>query len=98
MSPDEEGGILHIGIRWKRLAGRRIHSWTNPRRYFPRSNPAIQDEVESLTAISVDVPRSALCQYVVELIRPLALAFGPDTVISQQAIEEICHETFARRY
>jgi hypothetical protein len=82
MRPGEKDGALHIVFKWKGLANRRIEGWANPRRYFPSSNLANQDEVESKTVIPLNAPKSSLCQYVLELVRPLVLIFGPSIVIS----------------
>jgi hypothetical protein len=93
-----EETALAFAFKWTKLKGRKISSWA--RSNFGRSIPSIysayQDEVITFANVPLDMPLSAISQYVNQTVKPLFEIFGGFT-LSEDSIEGITRKLIERR-
>lgn len=87
---------LSFGFRWTKLHGRKLVSWADRFDSFYPRGPARQDEVMTYVDVPLDVPLSALPEYVEKVIQPLYQVFDA-FVLSKTAIEKRVRDTLERR-
>ncbi|AAR23229.1 gp78 [Burkholderia pseudomallei] len=91
----DERAKLEFMFRWKGLKDRVLTSWANPARYItPRT--AKQDAVTSMVTVPVDVPPSALAEYVKTAIKPLYEIFDGFT-LPGSVVDELTQKLLERR-
>ena len=96
MGCDPERTILSFASRWKRLKGRQLTSWVNPERYISPTRSAYQDEVVSFVDVPLELPLSALSEYVHKAIQPVFEVFDGFS-LSKEVTEDLTRRLVERR-
>lgn len=87
----ESKNEIAVGIKWRRLSGRRLTSWAHPRRGFATRALAQDDECVSHVVLPVATPSNAVGPHVENLVKPLFRLFGGwkfDSTVLQQIVGE----------
>jgi len=82
---------LHFAFRWYGLEGRRLSSWSDPRRYLSRNYQALQNEVTTRLAVPVDTPPSAIGPHVRDATARLFAALDGAT-IDASVVEDLTRD------
>lgn len=93
-----EETTLAFAFKWTKLKGRKISSWarSNFGRSIPSIHSAYQDEMITFVNVPLDVPLSAISQYVNQAVKPLFEIFG-GFALSENSIEGITRKLIERR-
>jgi hypothetical protein len=91
-----EETTLAFAFKWTKLKRRKLSSWANPRRWVSDHYSAYQDEVVAFVNVPLDVPLSALSQYVNPIIRSLFEIFDGFT-LSGDVIEDMTRNLIERK-
>ncbi len=87
---------LSFAFRWTKMRGRELSSWANMDRHIPRGNIAYQDNITSQAIVPLEVPSSAIAEYVYLITRTVFEAFkGIEIGIS--VIEDLTQRLIERR-
>lgn len=96
MGCDSERTVLNFAFRWKRLKGRQLTSWANPGRYISPTRSAYQDEVLSFVDVPLEIPLSALSEYVHRVTQPIFEVFD-GFALSKEVTEDLTRKLVERR-
>ena len=91
-----EETTLSFAFRWTKLKDRKLSSWANSQRWIPYHYSAYQDELTSFVNVPLDIPLSALSQYVSQVIRPLFEVFDGFT-LSENSVEDMTRNFIERK-
>ena len=91
-----EETTLAFAFKWTKLKGRHLSSWANPLRWMPDRYLAYQDEITSFVNVPLDMPLSALSQYVNQIVRPLFETFDGFT-LSESIVEDMTRNLIERK-
>ena len=86
MGATPEETTLHYAFRWSGLRGREISAWAYPERFVSPGYVCLQHEMNSLVAVPLETPNSALGRFVRDTTTPLFTAFGgwmPDPSVTE---------------
>jgi hypothetical protein len=95
MGCDPENTTLGFAFRWTHLQGRKLGSWATPGSYIS-GGIAHQDDVEVFVNVPLNVPLSALSEYVMQAIQPLFEVFDGFS-ISKEKVEYLTKRLIERR-
>lgn len=87
---------LAFAFRWSRLRGRELSAWVQPERYISPGRHAYQDDVTVYVDVPLDVPLSALGEFVHRAVQPLYAVFGGFD-LGQVAVEDLTARLLERR-
>jgi len=96
MRCDPEKTALGFAFQWSRLQGRTLGSWANRGRSISPGRISYQDEVEVFVNVPLNVPLSALSEYVIQAVRPLYEVFDGFS-ISKEVVEDLTTRLIERR-
>ena len=68
-------GKAAFAFRWTGLAGRKLSTWANPRRFISSGGTSATGTVDGFTEVTLDTPHIALAPKVREAVSPLFAAF-----------------------
>lgn len=91
-----EETTLAFAFKWTKLKGRQLTSWANLRRRIPCRYSAYQDEITSFVNVPLDMPLSALSQYVNQIVRPLFEIFDGFT-LGEEIVEDMTRNLIERK-
>ena len=87
---------LSFAFRWTKMRGRELSSWANMGRRIARGNISYQDDITSQVIVPLEVPSSAIAEYVYLITRTVFEAFkGAEIGIS--VIEDLTQRLIERR-
>jgi hypothetical protein len=96
MGCNPESTVLRFAFRWNRLQGRQLTSWVNPERYISPTRSAYQDEVISFVDVPLEVPLSAVSDYVHKATQPVFEVFDGFS-LSKEVTEDLTRRLLERR-
>lgn len=96
MGCDPENTALGFAFRWTRLQDRTLGSWADRGRSISPGRTAYQDEVEVFVNVPLNVPLSALSEYVMQAVQPLFEVFDGFS-ISKEVVEDLTNRLIERR-
>lgn len=96
LGADAQTTSLPFGFRWRKLSGRVLACWVDPRRFFRAPAPAVQDEITTTVVVPLETPRTGIAPYVYDATEPLFSLFG-GMQFDKSVIEGIVQELVQRR-
>lgn len=96
MGCDPEHTLLSFAFRWNKLKGRQLTSWTKPGRVFPPGRLSHQDTVLSFVNVPLEIPLSALAEFVNKVVQPLFEIFD-GFQISNDTVEDFSRRLIERK-
>lgn len=91
-----EETTLAFAFKWSGLRGRQLSSWASPSRYIWRGHSAYQDDVVTFVSVPLEIPLSALAQYVNQATQPLFQVFN-GLESDMNIIEDLTRRLIERR-
>lgn len=95
LNPGDDSFILCC-FKWHGLKNRYLSSWANPMRYLSLRRSSHQDEVEAFVKIPIDMPMSALSDYVFEVVNNLFIVFD-GFPISKNVVDELVGDLIKKK-
>ena len=92
-----EGTLLAFAFRWVKLQGRRLTSWAHPDRHIFPEPSAYQDEVLTFVDVPLEIPLSALSNFVNQAVQPLFQVFD-GFVLDRNVVEDLTRRLIERKH
>jgi len=87
---------ISFAFRWTKMRGRELSSWANIERRIHHGNIAKQDDIISQVVVPLEIPSSAIAEYVYPITRTVFEAFN-GVEIDISVIEDLTQRLIERR-